>query len=143
VPQSSFLRLFRSRWRKIARCFWPETPRQLLESTLARLDTELAQRQSRLFIIRKRIEKLYNLLNRHERRLDLLAAGMHEAPADAGAVADLERLRERLQKCEHGYALRLARLRQRRQDRAELRERLLSGRLRKQVDEENDPDYPF
>ena len=150
MSEPSFLELFRSRWQEIARQLWPETPREQLQSELARLDAELGRRQNRLLSLRKRIEKIHNSLNRRERRLAQLAALMQESPANADVSAELERqqrnidrLRERLRERECGYARRLARLRRRKQAWAALRERLLSGTLPKSLSEESDPDYPF
>lgn len=150
MSEPSFLELFRSRWQEIARLLWPETPREHLRSELARLDAELGRRQNRLLCLRKRIEKIHNSLKRREHRLAQFAALMQESPADARVSAELERqqrsidrLRERLQERECGYARQLARLRQRKQTWAELRERLLSGSLPKSMEEESDPDYPF
>lgn len=150
MSELSFLELFRSRWQEIARQFWPETPREQLQSELARLDAELGRRQSRLLFVRKRIEKIHHCLKRRERRLAQLAALAQKLPADADVSAELERrqrnidcLRERLQQREYSYARRLARLRRRKQEWAALRERLLSGPLPKTMDDESDPDYPF
>ncbi|MHB1425515.1 MAG: hypothetical protein ACYC3I_20295 [Gemmataceae bacterium] len=148
--KSDLIHLFHTRWQEIARHFWPEAPRQQVESELARFDAELERRQRHLLFLRKRIEKLHNSLKQREHRLELSAAQMHEALVDAGAVAELERrrrnvdrLRERVREREHDYALMLARLRQRKQKRVELRERLHSGSLPKQVEDESDPDYLF
>lgn len=150
MSEPSFLDLFRSRWQEIVRQFWPETPRQQLQSELARLDAELGRRQKRLLLLRKRIEKIHNILKHRERRLAQLTALVQQTPADTDVSAKLERqqrnidcLRERLQKRECSYARWLARLRQRKQEWAELRERLLSGPLPKTMDDESDPDYPF
>jgi chromosome segregation ATPase len=150
MSESSFLELFRCRWQEIARQFWPQTPREQLQSELARLDAELGRRQNRLLILRKRIEKLHHYLNRGEHRLESLTALVQQMPAGADVNAKLERLqryidhlRERLQECECRYARQLARLRQRKREWVELRERLLSGALPKSMDEESDPDYPF
>lgn len=150
MSESSFLDLFRSRWQEIARQFWPESPREQVECELARLDAELERRQSHLLLFRKKTERLRHRLKHLEHRLALLASLVQKTPADTDALAELERrqrsidrLRERLQERERGYARRLARLRQREQEWRELRERLLSGSLPKRLDEESDADYPF
>jgi chromosome segregation ATPase len=150
MSEPSLIDLFRSRWIEIARQFWPQSPREQLESKLARLDSELRQRQACLLLYRKKMDHLYYRLKRREHRLAWLSASMDKTPGDADVIAELERqrrsidrLQERLQECEHGYACRLARLRQRKQQRDELRERLLSGWTPKPKDEQSDPDYPF
>ncbi len=150
MSESSFLELFRSRWQEIARQFWPQTPHERLQSELARLDAELERRQSRLLCLRKRIEELHRYLKRREKCLAQLAALVQEMPADTNVSAELERqqrsldhLRERVRQRERSYSQRLIRLRQRNQERAKLREQLLSGLLPKTLSEESDPDYPF
>ncbi len=150
MSEPSFLELFRSRWQDIARQFWPETPRQQLQTELARRDAELGRRQNRLLLLRKRIEKLHHLLMVREQGLKQLVALVSKTPKDADLTARLQRyerkielLRKLLEKHERGYARRLARLRQRKQERTELRGCLFSGSLPKPIDEENDLDYPF
>jgi predicted nucleic acid-binding Zn-ribbon protein len=150
MSESSFLERFRSRWQEIARQFWPETPREQLQSELTRLDAELRLRQNRLLSLRKRIEKLRYHLNGSERNMTRLVAPAQEMPAATTGGAELERrqrnidrLRERLQKHERGYARRLARLRNLKEEWTELRERFLTGSLAKRTSDESDPGYPF
>ncbi len=150
MSESSFLDLFRSRWQEIARQFWPQTPREQLQSELSRLDAELGRRQDHLLALRKRIEQLHYCLKRREHRLASLLDKLQQTPAHASMSAELERqqrsvdhLRKRLRERESGYARRLARLRRRKQEWAKLRERLFSGALPKSMGEESDADYPF
>jgi len=150
MTESSFLKLFRSRWQEIARQFWPETPHEQLQSELARLDAELDRRQNRLLILRKRIERLRYDLNLRERNLTRQAAQAQEMrtatavdPERKCRRRNIDRLRERLQKYERGYAQRLVRLRKLKQKRTQVRKRLLCGSLPKRTSDECDPDYPF
>lgn len=150
MSESSFLQLFRSRCQEIARQFWPETPREQLQSELARLEAELEGLQNRLLLSRKRIERLHYCLKRRELRLASLTNTLQQTPAGAGLSAELKHqhrsansLRERLWARERGYARQLARLRRRKQEWVNLRERLFSGELPKSMEEESDADYPF
>jgi gamma-glutamyl:cysteine ligase YbdK (ATP-grasp superfamily) len=150
MSRSSFLKLFRNRWQEISRQFWPETPREQLQSELACLDAELEGRQNRLLALRKRIEKLHYCLKRREHRVASLTDNVQRMTASADMSAELEgqqrsidHLRERLQERERGYARRLARFRQRKQAWAKLHERLYSRVLPKSMEEESDADYPF
>lgn len=150
MSERSLLDFFRSRWQEIARQFWPETPREQLQTALARLHAELELRQNDLLHLRKQVDKLHYRLKRREHRLAQLATPVQRTPMDDDVSAELncqqrsiDRLRERLQECERGYARRLARWRQRKQKYTELHERLLFGSLPKPREEENDPDYPF
>jgi hypothetical protein len=150
MSEPSFLQLFRSRWQEIARQFWPETPREQLQSELARLDAELRRRQNRLLSLRKRIERRRHYLNGSERNMKRFVAPAQETPPATIMAAELERrqrnidcLRDRLRKLERGYSQRLARLRKLKQEWTELRERFLSGSLPKRISDEGDPDYPF
>jgi hypothetical protein len=150
MSEPSFVQLFRSRWQEIARQFWPETPHEQLQSELAHLDAELRWRHNSLLSLKKRIEKLRYYLNCSEYKSKWLVAPAQKMPAATTGVTELERrqrnidrLRERLQRHERGYAQRLARLRKLKQEWTELRERLLSGSFPKRVSDESDPEYPF
>jgi chromosome segregation ATPase len=150
MSKLSLLDLFRCRWQEIARQFWPETPRQQLKSELSRVEAELTRRQNRLLKARRKIEKIRHRLKRCERHLAQLASVAQQRPSDGGVNPRLEcqrrsiaRLQEHLQTRERSYSRRLARLRQRKQEWAELRERLLSGSVPKARDDERDADYPF
>ncbi len=149
MSRSSFLELFRNRWQEIARQLWPESPREQLQSELACLDAEL-RRQNSLLSLQKRIERLRSYLNGSERKTKRLVAPAQGMPAVTAVCAEserrkrnIDRLRERLQRHERGYAQRLARLRKLKQEWTELRERLFSGSLPKRISDESDPDYPF
>lgn len=150
MPEDSFLHSFGSQWREMVCHLWPQTPRERAQAELARLDAELTQRQSRLLLFRKKIEKLRHCLEHRELRLSMLAALAKNTPLNAGVRAEweqqqqtVERLRERIEERERVYARRLARLRKQKQQRTELRVQLLSGMWPKPEDEESDSDYPY
>lgn len=150
MSEDLFSHSFRYRWPEIVCQPWPQTPREQAQAKLERLDAELTQQQSRLLRLRKRIDKLHHRLQRGEIRLTMAAALVQKLPNSGGIVAEweqqqhaVERLRERLQEGEVVYSRRLARLRKRKQERTELRVRLLCGSFPKPVGEESDPDYPF
>jgi hypothetical protein len=129
---------------------WPKTPREQAQAELERLDAELTQRQCRLLRFRKRIEKLQYYLVGRELRLKMLAGLVQKMPMNAGVAAEWEhqqravdRLHESLLERERVYTRRLANFRRQKQERTELRVRLISGSVPKLASEESDPDYPF
>jgi hypothetical protein len=150
MSEGSFIHSFRSNWQQIASQLWPQTRRERAQAELERLDAELAHRQTRLLLFQKRTEKIRNCLECRELRLSMLAAVARKTPMNTAVLAEWEHqqrtadyLRECLQERERVYARRLACLRRQKQIRTELRIRLVSGALPKEVDEGNDPDYPF
>jgi hypothetical protein len=150
MSDGSFIHSFRSNWLEIASQLWPETPRERAQAELARLDEELARRQSRLLLFQKKTEKIRNCLECRELRLSMLAALARKTPMNTGLMAEWEhqeQIADHLRECVHErervYTRRLARLQRQKQKRTELRIRLVSGALPKPADEESDPGYPF
>jgi chromosome segregation ATPase len=150
MSEPSLTDLFRLRWLESACLFWPETPRERLESKLAQLEAELVRRQNGLLLCRKKIEKLRDRLKRREHNLRLLATLLQKSPMNVDAYSDLNRqqqsihrLYERLQQCECSYSKKLAGWRHRKREWTELRRRFLSGSFPKLSDEVSSQDYPF
>jgi hypothetical protein len=147
----AFSRLLRSRWRRLARVFWPATHQEQLQAELERLDSELARHHQRLLKFRQKIEKLRIGLQRREQCMALLACeAVNEA--DTRAVEELayrgqaiDRLRKRLRAREQAYEELLVRFRRRKQQRAAVREQLLCCPSPHPTgsEDESDSDYPF